>query len=140
MIGGIDHQADLDLYLEAEELARLPEATIEGVLIKTDKPKRQGIICISVDDLRKNENGYGIGLDDKKYWGVQDGFRIEVFIGTEWYQELQEKGVIGLRSRMRDGSKITIYDRSRLESMSAIRVENLEYYRDNKERLPDNFG
>lgn len=140
MIGGIDHQADLDLYLEAEELARLPEATIEGVLIKTHKPKRQGIICISVDDLRKNEKGYGIGLDDKKYWGVQDGFRVDVFLGTEWYQEIQERGVIGLRSRMRDGSKITIYDRSRLDSMSAIRVENLEYYRDNKERLPDNFG
>ena len=59
MIGSIDHQADIDLYLEAEELRRLENGTIEGVLVKARHPKRQGTISISVNEARKNENGCG---------------------------------------------------------------------------------
>lgn len=92
MIGGIDFQADIDLYLDAEELERLLNATIEGVLIKIQEPKRQETISISINDARKNENGFGSGLDDKQYWGIQEGFRVDAFMGSEWYQELQERG------------------------------------------------
>lgn len=140
MIAGIDPQSDIDLYLEADELAILSTGTLEGVLIKTIKPKRQGKITLSVNDARKNENGFGIGLDDKRYWGVEDGFHLDLFMGSEWYKQLQEERVIGLRSRLRDGSKIHIYDRSKLDCMEATRATDLEFYRDNQERLPDYFG
>ncbi len=140
MIGGIDQQADIDLYLEADEVERLPNGTIEGVLVETRKPKRQGTIAVSVNDSRKNENGFGIGIDDKGYWKVQDGFRVNVFMGTEWYQELRERGVVGMRQRMRDGSKIHIYDRSRLDGIDSMHVEHLEFYRDNKEKLSEDLG
>ena len=140
MIGGIDHQADIDLYLEAEELERLPNETLEGVLIKIRKPKRQGVISISINDERKMENGFGIGLDDKQYWGVQDNFRVDVFIGSKWYQELLQRRVVGTRQKMKDGSKIYIYNRSMLDGINLRGAKHLEFYRDNKERLPENFG
>ena len=74
MIAGIDHQADIVLYLEVEEVDKLGSEMLKGVLIKTQKPKRQGIIHISVNDDRKNEKGFGIGINDEKYGGVQEGF------------------------------------------------------------------
>ncbi|HJW96631.1 MAG TPA: hypothetical protein VJ485_00535 [archaeon] len=141
MIGGIDGKADTFLYLDSEEMQRLPDETIEGVLVKIHKPKRQGTVYLSVDDSRKNENGpNGIGVDDKGYWGVQDGFCVRFFMGTEWHRELQKKGRIGTRLRMRDGSEIHVYDRSRLDGMDAGAAEYLEFYRDNKERLPEDFA
>lgn len=140
MIGGIDHQADIDLYLDAGEISRLSHSRIEGVLVKSHLPKRQGTVSISVNDLRKMENGFGIGINDKKYWGIQDGFHIEVFIGSEWYRVLAAKGSVGTRQRMRDGSKIRIYDRSKLDFIESTGVKNLEHYRDNKVSLPKEFG
>lgn len=135
MIASIDSQADICLYLEAEELKKLTNETIEGILIKILKPKRQGVISIFINDKRKYENGFGIGIDDSRYWSVKDNFHLEIFIGAEFYQELSKKGVIGLRQRMRDGSKISIYDRSRLNGIDEIHVETLEFYRDNKDKL-----
>jgi len=140
MIASIDHQADITLYLEAEEVKKLGSQRLEGVLVKIQKPKRQGTICLSVNDARKNENGSGIGISDKGYWGVQESFCIEVFMGTGCYKILRERGRIGLRQRMLDGSKVNIYDRSKLGGIDAMGAENLEFYRDNKERLPADFG
>ena len=140
MIAGIDSQADIELYLEPKELERLANETVEGVLVKTSRPKRQGTINISINDSRKNENGIGIGIDDSRYWGVADDFHVSVFMGSEWYRELMERGVIGTRQRMRDGSKIHIYDRSQLDGIDFSASETLEFYRDNKEELTDHFG
>ena len=139
MIAGIDSQADIDLYLDPEELRRLSDSKIEGILIKTERPKRQGTISISFNDARKNENGFGVGLDDERYWEAKDNFHIEVFIGHEFYRDLVERGRIGTRQRMLDGSKIHIYDRSRIDNVTAMSAETLEFYRDNKERLPKEF-
>ena len=41
---------------------------------------------------------------------------------------------------MLSGSKIAVYDISRLSKIDAGRAESLEFYRDNKERLPEDFG
>jgi hypothetical protein len=139
MIAGIDYQADITLYLEAEEVKKLGSQRLEGVLVKVQKPKRQGTIYLSVNDARRNENGSGIGINDKGYWGVQEDFCIEVFMGTGQYKVLRERGRIGLRQRMLDGSKVNIYDRSRLNGIDVTVAENLEFYRDNKERLPADF-
>lgn len=139
MIGGIGDDADIALYLNAEELRKLPDETIEGVLVKFSRPKRQGTVNISINDKRSNENGYGIGINDDQYWGKQDDFHIDVFMGTEWYQCVVERGVIGLRQRMLDGSKITVYDRSRMDGVDRVTADTLEFYRDNKERLPIEF-
>jgi len=141
MIAGIDSQADLEVYLEPEEIEMLGRGeVINGVLIKVLKPKRQGAISISVNEERKNENGFGIGIDDSGYWRIRDGFRLEVFLSSEWYASLRGRGLIGIRQRMLDGSKIHIYDRSRLTGLDMLAPENLEFYRDNKERLCEDLG
>ena len=140
MIAGIDNQVDIDLFLEAEELEKLSAKTIEGILIKVLKPKRQGTISVSVNDSRRNEQGFGIGIDDSKYWGVKDGFHVDVFVGSEEYQIIRERGRLGIRQRMLDGSKIHIYDRSRLDGIDKIGVGTLEFYRDNKDKLLEEFG
>ena len=135
MIGSIDYQADILLYLEAEEIKKLQNGRLEGVLVKMQKPKMQGIIGISINDARKYENGFGIGVDDKKYWGVSDGFHLELFMGAEWYNEFVERGVVGLRQQMMDGSKVQVYDKSKLSFSNKMLAEHLEFYRDNKWRL-----
>lgn len=137
MIGGIDGKADTFLYLDSEEIQRLQDKVIEGALVRIHMPKSQGTVYLSVDDSRKSENGpHGIGVDDKGYWGVRDGFSVRFFMGTEWHRALLERGRIGTRLRMLDGSEIHVYDRSRLDVMDASAAETLEFYRDNKERLP----
>ena len=129
MIGSIDHKADIELFLEAEEVERLKDETIEGVLVKIQKPKMQGTITLCVNSAD------GVKIDDKQYWGVKDGFHLDVFMGAELYQQLRQRGIVGVRQRMRDRSKIHIYDRTRLQGMDAIRAEHLEFYHDNKEKL-----
>ncbi len=126
--------------MEAEEVKKLQTETITGVLVKTQKPKRQGTISVIVNDERQNEDGSGIGVDSSKYWKVKDDFHVAVFVGSGWYQQLLERGVVGMRQRMLDGSKITIYDKSKLEFVEAMRAESLEEYRDNKERLLEELG
>ena len=61
-------------------------------------------------------------------------------MGNECYEELKRRGVIGLRQRMRDGSKINVYDISKLNGLSKIGAEQLEFYRDNREKLSDLLG
>ena len=140
MISGIDHECDIDVYLEAEEVERLPNEVLEGVLIKVRKPKRQGKTYISVNDSRSNENGFGIGVYDEEYWGKKQGFKVELFMADIWYKELRERGIVGLRHRMRDGSKVHIYDRSKLSKIDESWPEHLEFYRDNKDRLHEDLG
>ncbi len=137
MIGSIDNRSDIELYLDSIELEKLSNETISGVIIKILKPKRQGTISLEINDKRQNENGFGIGINDSKYWGISDGFHLDVFMSSEYYDNLKKRGVVGLRQRMRDGSKINIYDKSRCQSTDIISVENLEFYRDNKNALPD---
>ena len=138
MVAGIDHQCDIDLYLNTEEMGRLAHENIESVLIKTRTPQRQGIITISINNTRNYENGSnGIGLDDSKYWKITDNFQIDVFLGLEWYEELLEKGRIGTRHSMRDGSKINIYNLATLEYIDRSNAETLEFYRANKDRLKE---
>ena len=139
MIAGIDSKADIELYLKIEELTRLEKEKIEGILIIIERPKKQGTIYISLNDSRAYENGFGIGINDKGYWGVQNDFCVEVFIGTGYYSQLVETGRVGTRHRMRDGSKIHIYNIDKLDRSELRSVENLEYYRDSKDTLPDIF-
>lgn len=122
MIAGINYQADIDLFLEAEEVKRLEAGTIEGVLIDRDKPKRQGTITISV----RPEKWIGVKVEGKDYWGVKEGFRVEVLLEVSYYKELRERGFLGLRHRMLDGSKINIFDRSRLKE-TPTHVSGPEY-------------
>lgn len=141
MIVGIDEQADVDVYFTPDEILQLSKCTtLEGVLVKIRAPKRQGIISVQLNERRANERGSGIGVSDKGYWGVQDGFRVELFIGSYFYEQLIQRGKVGTRFRMRDGSEVCLRDISRIDSMAKSAAEHLEYYRDNKEKLPALFG
>ena len=71
MIAGIDYQANIEVFLDKEEVKNLPNSVLEGVLIQTNEPKRQGRIRISINEAKKKEGGFGIGLNNKKYWGVE---------------------------------------------------------------------
>lgn len=135
MISSIDYESDICVYLTNEEVNRLSKDTLEGVLIKTASPKLQGTLRISVNDARKTDNGFGIGIDDKMYWGKKQDFHLDVFVGNEYYQALKERGRIGTRQGMMDGSKISLYDISKVDGIDASVVKSLEFYRDNKEKL-----
>ncbi|MBW2968031.1 hypothetical protein KY362_06105 [Candidatus Woesearchaeota archaeon] len=139
MIARIDKQADIDIYLHEFEVQELGRRTIEGTIVRSWIPKQQGTLSISVNDARQDENGSGIGIDDTVYDDVKDGFEIEVFVGSHWYQQLLEHGRVGLRHRMRDGSKVTVYNRTRLDRTEEHTVSTLEFYVENKVQLPERF-
>ncbi len=136
MIASVDSTADLEVFLESEEIERLERETIEGVLIKHSQEKLQGTLSLQIDDKRSTQTGFGVGVNDKEYWGVPDNF-----MAASVYRDLKQRGSIGLRHRMKDGAKVHVYDRSRINSMDRHALENLEYYRDNRELLPkDVYG
>ena|SRR3989338_6477688 len=137
MIGGIDSQVDIDLYLTVQEVGRLATEVLDGVLVKIHCLKRQGLVRICVDDVRAYVKGSGIGIDDKAYWNVQDDFAIDLFMSEQLYHDLLQRGVVGTRHQMRDGSKVTVRDVSRLSGLERLGLETLEFYRDNKDRLLD---
>ncbi len=138
MIGSLDSDRDLVSYVETEEIPRLCKEIIEGILIKFHKPKQQGQFFLSLNEARSNENGMGIGVVEEGYSYNTVG-RFELFMSNAVYRELRERGIVGLRyGRM--GSKVHLYDRSRLDGIDKIMPENLEFYRDNRERLLDDFG
>ena len=136
MIGLIGSDCDISVFLEDEEVPRLGKEVLEGVLIKFYKPKLQGKVYLSVNEKKKNYQGAGIGVEDKNYWGKKDGFEVELFMGSEFYKELEATGVVGLRHKMLDGAKVKICKRSEDEPL----VEHLEHYRDNKEKLHPDLG
>ena len=137
MIAGIDRQLDISIVFQKDEIESLSKGEqIAGILIRIDKPHEQGNITTQVDNNRENLNGFGIGIDDKNYWGVDENFKLDVFIGNYYFGLLQERGRIGTRHSLRDGSKITLY--SNLDDFNTRNmVDNLEFYRDNKENLKE---
>lgn len=130
MIGRITYQSDISIYLYPGELATLPRGIIEGALVKPQNAKTQGLIRLSVNEKRENENGIGIGIDDKKYWKVEDNYIIEVFLGPCYYDRLIERGKVETRQSMQDGSKVEVIDTARIDCH--LEIEDLEWYRDNK--------
>lgn len=139
-IAEIDSVVDICIYLNKDNLNELSNNALDGILIKGEKPKRQGTINVSVNEKRKTENGFEIGIDDKKYWGVRDNFHLDVFLGTDSYKQIMERGKIEIRHRMRDGSKIAVYNLSKLDDCEKIHLEQLEFYINNKDKLPDYMG
>ena len=135
MIASLDRQFDIDVYLDTEELSELENKVIEGVIIKFQKPKQQGQIYVSVNNERCNENGCGVVSTG--YSRTEVG-TIELFLSTAAYKNLKEEGRFGARHSVRDGSKVHLYERSRCEYPYS--AEHLEHYRDNRDRLPADFG
>lgn len=135
MIASIDYEWDIDLYFSPEEIITLERGnTLEGVLVKIHTPKLQGKIYVSVNDERKNENGFGIGLIDRDFSRSNCG-EIEVFIGDCYFQLLKSRGKIGTRHHLLGGSKINLMDISKIGGIQKLGKELLEFYRDNKEKL-----
>ena len=125
MIAAINWQADLAIYLNGDEIERIGIWVVEGVLIRRNNPKRQGKIHVSVNDKRKDENGFGIGVDDRVYWGPED-FELYVFVGNEYYKMLRERGRAGSRTRMIDGAQVDLYSRAgSIEDSAAKELEEM---------------
>lgn len=137
VIGSIDDQCNIFLYLGNNEIKNLPDQCVSGVLIKSYKTKSQGTFTVYLNDERKDENGFGIGINDKQYWEIEDGFHLDVFLGSFYYDRLINSGKASTRQRMLDGSDVFIYDRSKLDSTDSIVIDDLEFYRDRKNGLSD---
>lgn len=136
MIAGIDRQLDISIVFQKDEIESLSKGEqIAGILIRTEKPHEQGIINTQVDDSRRNLNGFGIGIDDKNYWGVKDNFKLDVFIGNEYFSRLQERGRTGVRQSLRNGSQISLYNSDLDNFEIRTLANNLEFYKDSKENL-----
>lgn len=135
MIAGIDRQLDISICLKEDEIKSLSEGKkIAGILIRTENPYQQGIINTQICDDKKNLNGFGIGIDVKRYWEIKEKFELDVFIGNEYFSCLQERGRIGTRQTLRDGSKISLYNSDINNFEVNILTSDLEFYRDNKEK------
>ena len=141
MIAGVDEQTDIVIYIEGEEMPKLEEGkTLEGILVKLHKPKRQGKIRLSVNEKRCKENGaFGIGVV-RKFNSEEPLFEYEVFMNKYWYERLLENGRTGTRHSLRDGSKIDLYDISNCPEMDRDGAENLKWYVENREQLHPSFG
>lgn len=123
MLVGVDSHLNIEVYLETDELGRLSSGIIEGMLFRLNEKK--GSVTLSVNNTRSFEHGYGIGVSQINY---SQQPCLEVFLGTGWYQELIERGVIGSRHQLRDASKITVYDSSRINGMESLRLDALLSY------------
>jgi hypothetical protein len=141
MISGISPQCDLVVYLRPEEVDALGIDTLEGVLVKFSNPKKQGTLCLSVNDARSSEDGpFGIGVYSKDYFGKIEDFRLELFMSGPRYRALRENGRVGTRFRLMDGSEVKIARIDDEHVSERLQAETLEFYRDNRERLPDSMG
>jgi len=93
MIAGIDKQSDISICFQKDDVKSLSKGKkIAGILIRIEKPYEKGNVNVQIDNDRKNLNGFGIGIDDKKYWGFKEGFELSIFIGDEYFSYLQERG------------------------------------------------
>lgn len=137
MIGSIASNADIMVYLQEGDLERLANERLEGIIIRSHKLKSQGIFYFSIDESLKNLNGFGIGIDDSNYWGVKNNFSLKLFISMEYYTTLCDKGKLGIRHRLSDGSHIDVCDWSKLDSMELNNMEQIQFYHDNKDKIPD---
>lgn len=135
MIGQIGADQDIVVYLTFEEVKKLENQTLEGVLIKHPKIKQQGTVLISVNEKRSNENGFGIGVIDTGY-GFDSVGRFELFMAKAYYEKLRTQGSVGLRYGT-NGSKVDVSDLSKLDWSDKDLAERLEFYRDNRGILPD---
>lgn len=110
MIAGIDREADINVFFQENDLEKLSQGDkISGILIREYRFDNLGIINASVDNQRQNLNGFGIGIDDKNYWGINPDFSLDVFIGEDFFRILQQDKQTGSRQSIRDGSKIHLY-------------------------------
>ena len=139
MIGGINKELDIEVFLDAEEVKKLQDEVLEGILIKWNKPKQQGTVQLSIEDGRSTERGFGIGVVDTGY-GWDSVGKFELFMSKQYYAVLREQGVVSIRYGIGFGSKVEVYNKSKLEDSDELRVQNLEHYRDNKDKLPDCFS
>ena len=138
MIASVDSSRDFDVYLENQEVLDIANKTIQGVLIRINKPQQQGRIHVCTDNSRRNQNGYGIGIEDEWFFSEPEG-EVRLFVGDYYYGRLLESGSTGTRYG-HAGSKINLYDRSTLDNITEIDIEHLEFYRDNQEKLKERLG
>ena len=133
MIAGIDSDRDLSVYLDPRELIELAGNKIEGKVIKIAYPRQQGNVFVSVDALNATDNGRTVGVQFRGYTSASVG-EIELFLSDFTYRELMTKGRMGLRYGTR-GSKVNLFDKSKLSLIDRSFPEQLEFYRDNQANL-----
>lgn len=134
MIAGVDYQLDISVCFQPGDLeAVLKGEEVAGILIRTNRPHEQGHIKVQHDDERKNLNGVGIGIDDTQYWKREQDFELGIFIGDYYLDLLQERGRIGTRHSLLDGSKITLHNLNDFDTRNMI--ADLKFYKDNQENF-----
>lgn len=138
MIGSIDAKRDIALYITQEELCALPEKTSSGVIIKFHKPKQQGTVELSLDDKLAFRSGYGIGAEARDLKRDTIG-AVQIYLSHELYTKLKEHGSTGSITSLGNGSTVQIYDLSRRPTQHS-HVEQLEWYAQMKDKLPEDFG
>lgn len=139
MIASIDHEQDIRAYMNSEEVKQLKTRPLEGILIKRNKPKQQGIIVVSVDDVLKLDNDTsGVGVVFTGYDWKSVG-TVKLFLRSVFYGGIVVNGKNGVRYGT-VGSKVHVYDRSKGDFDIRSAAESLEFYRDNKDRLRAELG
>ncbi|MFZ5955259.1 MAG: hypothetical protein ACOYT4_02440 [Nanoarchaeota archaeon] len=134
VVASRDSQGDIIVYFEHKEIEKLTGKTLEGVVINLMNPKDQGKITASLNNEKRLEgNGLGIGVkEEMRAWNFVGNY--EIFVGNDAYQNLCNEGQIELRYDS-TGKKINLCDIGRIAEADMDVVENLKFYRDNKNLL-----
>ncbi len=133
MIASVDRSRHFEVFMNGEEITLLSKRRIEGALIKIHRPEQQGKISISLDNTISTVAPSGIIVDDKGHSYEKAG-RVKLLLNNWAYQHLKEKGLIDVKYGGL-GSKVTIYNRDKVDGTDAAIAEHLDFYRDNKKRL-----
>lgn len=129
MIASIDEYRDIKIFLDPVDLEVLQRKRIEGVLVKMLEPEKQGIIGLSFNQERVKRTGQNVEVDTSGFFVAESNFCIDVFIGEFRYQEILTTGKSETRYFTSSGSKIEIYDRTRLEDFNLnMYAEDIEFY------------
>lgn len=132
MIALIDQNWDISYFLEKNEINKLKDQALEGMLVSVDKPNKQGTTNISVIYGRCNVRTFnGIGVSSVGSSPNSLG-EIKTLLNDFWFKELQRTGKVGLRQWVFDGAMIEVYDRSRLKGVKPNLAALKEFYHNNK--------
>ena len=127
MLVGLGRYHDMDIFLTHTEVENLANSEIKGTLVLYAKPKQQFKVTIVLD--RENAQ---LGIN-----AIRNESNWELYVSPDFYGRLKKNGKTGTRYGL--GWQIALTDLSRAEMGDRSAAQNLQFYIENRERLPKEF-
>ncbi len=138
MLAGIASNTDISVYLDPDEIERLESQVVDGVLVHWNYPKEQGTVEVTASQYPQEGLNRTIKVQ-KNNRSHEDVGDLSVYLNQDAYETLLQNGFAGIRYNAR-GDKIHLRNTSQLDSTEGFRLEDLEFYRDNRDNLSKEFS